>query len=178
MAIGEYQNIVHDLQVMRLIDDVLVAVGALKAHLEDSNMDSNSIGGILIPRLSPYNIPMGNRPRTKALGDDQLKGELKGDLAAYEEFGLFQRSVNQNTAYRYRGVLLRYQQFLGQNLPSLAASVEYLSSLRKNDFDPSTLRLYRAAIAGFHQWRNEELKFRVKVPRTSAKYIPWETIPN
>ncbi|OGO23632.1 MAG: hypothetical protein A2144_01365 [Chloroflexi bacterium RBG_16_50_9] len=119
---------------------------------------------------------MGTRPRTKALKANQLKGELKGDLAAYEKFGLFQRSVNQNTAYRYRGALLRYQIFLGENPPSLAATCEYLGLLRKNGFDPSTLRVYRAALAGYHQWRNEELKFKVKVPETSVKYIPWEII--
>ena len=119
---------------------------------------------------------MGTRPRTKALKADQLKGDLKGDLATYEKFGLFQRSVNKNTAYRYRGVLLRYQLFLGENPPSLAATREYLGLLRKNGFDPSTLRVYRAALAGYHQWRNEELKFKVKVPETSAKYVPWEII--
>jgi integrase/recombinase XerD len=119
---------------------------------------------------------MGTRPRTKALKADQLKGELKADLAAYEKFGLFQRSVNQNTAYRYRGAFLRYQLFLGENPPSLAATCEYLGLLRKNAFDPSTLRIYRAALAGYHQWRGEELKFKVKVPETSAKYVPWEII--
>ena len=62
--------------------------------------------------------------RTKALKADQLKGELKGDLAAYEKFGLFQRNVDSNTAYRYRGALLRYQLFLGQNPPSLSATNE------------------------------------------------------
>jgi integrase/recombinase XerD len=119
---------------------------------------------------------MGNRPRTKAPKAEQLKGELKGDLAAYEKVGLFQRSVNQNTAYRYRGALLRYQLFLGENTPSLGATYEYLGMLRKNAFDPSTLRVYRAALSGFHQWRGEELKFKVKVPETSAKYVPWEII--
>jgi integrase/recombinase XerD len=119
---------------------------------------------------------MDTRPRTKALKADQLKGQLKGDLAAYEKVGLFQRSVNQNTAYRYRGALLRYQFFLGENPPSLAATNEYLGLLRKNAFDPSTLRVYRAALAGYHEWRGEELKFKVKVPHTSAKYVPWEII--
>jgi integrase len=139
-------------------------------------MDSNSIGGILIPPVSPYNVHMGTRPRTKALKADQLKGELKGDLAAYEKFGLFQRSVNRNTAYRYHGALLRYQLFLGENPPSLAATGEYLGLLRQNAYDPSTLRIYRSALAGYHQWRGEELKFKVKVPETSAKYVPWEII--
>ena len=105
-----------------------------------------------------------------------MKGELRGDLAAYEKFGLFQRSVNQNTAYRYRGALLRYQVFLGENPPSLSATYEYLGSLRKNGFDPATLRVYRAALSGYHQFRGEELKFKVKVPDTSAKYVPWEII--
>ena len=138
-------------------------------------MDSNSIEGVLIPP-SLYNMPMDTRPATKARQADQLKGELRGDLATYEKVGLFQRSVNQKTAYRYRGVLLRYQLFLGANPPSLAATVAYLSSLRKNSFDPATLRLYRAALAGYHQWRGEELKFKVKVPETSARYVPWETV--
>jgi site-specific recombinase XerD len=119
---------------------------------------------------------MNTPPRTKALKADQLKGELKGDLAAYEKFGLFQRSVNQNTAYRYRGALLRYQVFLGETPPSLPATYEYLGSLRKNGFDPATLRVYRAALSGYHQFRGEELKFKVKVPDTSAKYVPWEII--
>jgi integrase len=119
---------------------------------------------------------MDTPPRTKALKANQLKGELKGDLAAYEKFGLFQRNVNPNTAYRYRGALLRYQVFLGDNPPSLHATQEYLGSLRKNSFDPATLRVYRAALSGYHQWRDEELKFKVKVPETSAKYVPWEVI--
>jgi len=72
--------------------------------------------------------------------------------------------------------LLRYQLFLGENPPSLAATCEYLGLLRKNAFDPSTLRVYRAALAGYHQWRGEELKFKVKVPETSGKYVPWEII--
>jgi integrase len=119
---------------------------------------------------------MESHPRTKALKADQLKGELKGDLAVYEQVGLFQRSVNRNTAYRYRGALLRYQRFLAGNPPSLAATYEYLGSLRKNDFDPATLRVYRAALSGYHQFRGEELKFKVKVPETSAKYVPWDVI--
>jgi hypothetical protein len=105
MEIGEFHNKVNDPQIAQLLDNILDAVVALKARLRDSNMDSNSIGGILIPPLSPYNVPMGIRPRTKAPKAEQLKGELKGDLAAYEKFGLYQRSVNQNTVYRYRGVL-------------------------------------------------------------------------
>ena len=119
---------------------------------------------------------MDTHPPTKALKADQLKGELKGDLASYEKFGLFQRSVNQKTAYRYRGALLRYQLFLGENPPSLGATYQYLGTLRKNAFDPSTLRVYRAALAGYHEWRGEELKFKVKVPETSAKYVPWEIV--
>jgi integrase len=116
---------------------------------------------------------VANRRRTKAPKDEQLKGDLNGDLLAYQKVGLYQRSVNQKTAYRYRGVFLRYQLFLGENPPSLAATQEFLGLMRKNGADPSTLRIYRAALAGFHQWRGEELKFTVKVPRKSAKYVPW-----
>jgi len=89
MEIGEFHHKVNDPQVTKLLDNILDAVLTLKACLRDSNMDSNSIGGILI----------------------------------------FQRSVNQNTAYRYRGTLLRYQLFLGENPPSLAATCEYLGLL-------------------------------------------------
>ncbi|HTY81968.1 MAG TPA: site-specific integrase, partial [Dehalococcoidales bacterium] len=97
-------------------------------------------------------------------------------MADYEKIGLFQRPISQSTAYRYRGALLRYQAFLGDNPPSLAATLEYLGSLRQSGFDPATLRIYRAALAGFHQWRGEELKFVVRVPETSARYIPWEIV--
>jgi hypothetical protein len=106
MEIGGLHNKVNDPHVAQLIDNILDAVLALKARLTDSNMDSNSIGGISIHPLSPYNILMGTRLRTKAPKADQLKGELKGDLAAYEKYG----------------VLLRYQLFLGDNLPSLGAT--------------------------------------------------------
>ncbi len=46
------------------------------------------------------------------------QGALKGELAAYEQKGLFQRPINDLTAYRYRGALLRYQAFLGDNAPA------------------------------------------------------------
>jgi hypothetical protein len=59
METGELSNQVGDPEVMQILDGLLDAVLALRARLADSNMDSNSIGGILIPPLSPYNIPMG-----------------------------------------------------------------------------------------------------------------------
>ena len=139
-------------------------------------MDSTSIGGVPITPQTPYNTVMEPRPRRKALKEQQLKGDLRGALADYEKIGLFQRPISQSTAYRYRGALLRYQAFLGDNPPSLAATLEYLGSLRQSGFDPATLRIYRAALAGFHQWRGEELKFVVRVPETSARYIPWEIV--
>ena len=48
MEIGEFHNKVNDTQVTQLLDNILDAVLALKARLRNSNMDSNSIGGILI----------------------------------------------------------------------------------------------------------------------------------
>jgi hypothetical protein len=70
---------------------------------------------------------------------------------------------------------LRYQLFLAKTHP-LATTYEYFSSLRKNGFDPATLRVYRAALAGYHPWYSEELKFKVKVSDSSAKYVPWEIV--
>jgi hypothetical protein len=52
MEIRELHNKVNDPQVPQLLDKILDAVLALKARLADSNMDSNSIGGILILRHS------------------------------------------------------------------------------------------------------------------------------
>ena len=48
MEIDELHNKVNDPQVAQLLDKIVDAVLALKARLGDSNMDSNSIGGILI----------------------------------------------------------------------------------------------------------------------------------
>ena len=100
MEMNNFNNKIHDPQIAQLLDNILDTVLALKARLADSNMDSNSIGGILIPPLSPYNIPMGTRPRTKALKADQLKGELKGDLKRAKMIREFQDKVhpeNQRT---------------------------------------------------------------------------------
>ena len=52
------------------------------------------------------------KPRTKAPKGEQLGGSLQGDLALYEKVGLFQHAVNEETAYRYRGCLLHYQESL------------------------------------------------------------------
>lgn len=49
MEIDELHNKVNDPQVAQLLDKILDAVLALKARFADSNMDSNSIGGIFIP---------------------------------------------------------------------------------------------------------------------------------
>jgi hypothetical protein len=52
--------------------------------------------------------------RRKARKEEQLTGELSGDLATYEKFGLFQRAITRRTAHRYRGVLLMYQESLAE----------------------------------------------------------------
>ena len=54
VEIGEFHDKVSGPQVAQLLDKIMDAVLALKAHLRDSNMDSNSIGGILIPPQTPY----------------------------------------------------------------------------------------------------------------------------
>ncbi|MFC2019620.1 tyrosine-type recombinase/integrase [Chloroflexota bacterium] len=111
------------------------------------------------------------KPRTKAPKLDQLGEPLHGELATYENVGLFQRSVTKKTAYRYRGVLLQYQKALNGTAPTPEASAQFLAHLRKQGFSPSTLRLYRAALRGFHDWRGEKLIFPVRVPYYTPEYI-------
>ena len=76
------------------------------------------------------------KPRTKAPQKEQLKGPLKGDLARYSRDGLLRRSVNTRSVYRYRGVLLAYQQALQGAAPSLESSQQFLMRLREGGFIP------------------------------------------
>jgi len=46
------------------------------------------------------------KPRTKAPKGEQLTDKLTGELATYEQVGLPQHALGENTTYRYRGVLL------------------------------------------------------------------------
>jgi hypothetical protein len=85
------------------------------------------------------------KPRTRAKNGETLDEPLEGELARYESDGLFSRAINKKTAYRYRGVLLQYQKALQDEPPSLEISRRFLSRLREDGFQPSTLRLYRAA---------------------------------
>jgi len=111
------------------------------------------------------------KPRTKAPKQDQLTEALQGELATYEKVGLFQRSVTKRTVYRYRGILLQYQRALNGATPTLDTSCQFLGHLRKQGFTPATLRLYRAALAGFHTWRGEELAFSIRLPHHVPEYI-------
>ncbi len=52
MDVREIQESVGDPEIPKLLDNILDAVLSLKARLADSNRDSNSLGGILIP--APY----------------------------------------------------------------------------------------------------------------------------
>ncbi len=79
------------------------------------------------------------KPRTKAPKEEQLNEPLEGELAAYAEVGLSQRSVSDNTAYRYRGVLLRYQKALNGAKPTIETSKIFLAHLHKQGYSPSTL---------------------------------------
>jgi hypothetical protein len=65
MDVREIQSSVGDPEIPKLLDNILDAVLALKARLADSNRDSNSLGGILIPAPSPHDIPTDTPPRTK-----------------------------------------------------------------------------------------------------------------
>jgi hypothetical protein len=94
-------------------------------------MDSNSIGGIRV------HFPEGGRemlrikPKRKQSKGEQLTQPLEGELAAYEQIGLFQHAVTNRTAYRYRGVLLQYQRALKGATPTLDTSTQFLALLRK-----------------------------------------------
>ena len=66
MEIGKYNNKVYDPQVAQLLDNILDAVLALKARLADSNMDSNSIGGISSSSTRSLLISSGVMPGVKA----------------------------------------------------------------------------------------------------------------
>jgi len=116
------------------------------------------------------------RARTRAKKGDELSHPLQGELAAYEKVGLFARAVTPRSAYRYRGVLLQYQKALGGDPPTLEASCRFLARLREDGFKPSTLRLYRAVLQGFHAWRGERLVFPVRVPRCLPPYHSAELV--
>ncbi len=62
----------------------------------------------------------------------------RGELATYEKVGLFQRSVSENTAYRYRGALLRYQKALNGARPTVETSKIFLAHLRQQGYRPSS----------------------------------------
>lgn len=90
--------------------------------------------------------------------------------------GLFAKSVTLRSAYRYRGILLQYQKALQGKPPSPEASRRFLARLRENGFKPSTRRLYRAVLQGFHAWRGENLDFPIRVPRHLPSYHSAEKV--
>jgi site-specific recombinase XerD len=111
------------------------------------------------------------RPRTKAPKAEQLTDKLTGELATYEQVGLPQHAIGERTAYRYRGVLLLYQQALDGRQPSVALSKQYLGHLRKQGFSEGAIYVHRAVLQGFHQWRGEHFVFTVRRPRKQPKYV-------
>ncbi len=141
-------------------------------------MDSNSIGGILNHIVEDVREMPEMKPKRKANQGDQLSGQLEGELATYEQIGLFQHSVTQKTAYRYRGILLQYQKALGGVRPSLDASQKFLAHIRKQGYSPSSINIYRAVLKGFHHWRGETLEFQLKIPHHVPKYTEPELIAN
>jgi hypothetical protein len=56
------QESIGDPEIAKMLDNIFDAVMALKARLADSNRDSNSLGGILIPPTSLYNVPDRSSP--------------------------------------------------------------------------------------------------------------------
>jgi integrase len=116
------------------------------------------------------------KPKTRAKSDEILNQALEGELALYVQAGLFTRAITAKSAYRYRGVLLQYQKALQGKPPSLEASRCFLARLREDGFQPSTLRIYRAALKGFHDWRGENLVFPIKVPHHLPSYHSAEKV--
>jgi site-specific recombinase XerD len=111
------------------------------------------------------------KPRTKAPKGEQLTDKLTGELAIYEQVGLPQHALGENTTYRFRGVLLLYQQALNGREPSVGLSKQFLGHLRKQGFSEGAIYVHRAALQGFHQWRGEHLDFAVRKPHRQPKYV-------
>ncbi len=111
------------------------------------------------------------KPGTKAPKGEQLGEALQGDLALYEKVGLFRHAVNSRTAYRYRGCLLHYQAALQGDVPSIERTKMFLAHLREQNYSASKLRVFRAALKGFHSWKGENFDFPVKVPDHKPPYI-------
>jgi integrase/recombinase XerD len=111
------------------------------------------------------------KPRRIAPKNEQLTEALQGELATYEQQGLYQSSVTKRSAYRYRGILVLYQRALGGAPPSLEVSKVFLGHLRKQGYAPASLRLYRAVLKNFHKWRGETLDFPIKMPHHNPPYI-------
>ena len=89
-------------EVLDIARNVFRGIMELAMLASNSNSDSNSLGGILIHFHDQLQAMPEMKPRTKAPKAEQLAEELQGELATYENVGLFQRSVNERTAYRYR----------------------------------------------------------------------------
>lgn len=70
----------------------------------------------------------------------------------------------ERSRYRYKGIFLRYQEYLRGKPPSLEAS-------RSRGSRHSTLKVAKSAVSLFHQWRGETLDFKVKVPKRKPPYI-------
>jgi site-specific recombinase XerD len=111
------------------------------------------------------------KPRTKAPKGEQLTDKLTGELATYEQVGLPQHALGKRTIYRYRGVLLLYQQALNGREPSVGLSKQFLGHLRKQGYSEGAIYVYRAALQGFHQWRGESLVFTVRRTHKQPKYV-------
>lgn len=75
-------------------------------------------------------------------------------------------------------MLLEYQEALQGRPPSLERSRVFLGHLRKSGYSPSTLRVARAALQGFHAWKGEKLEFTVKVPHHQPAYIEESIVNN
>ncbi len=67
MDMRTIQSGIGDPEIPKLLDKILDDVLALKARLADSNRDSNSLGGIIIPPAFSLISPFTNDKRVNSL---------------------------------------------------------------------------------------------------------------
>ncbi len=61
-------------------------------------------------------------------------------------------------------------------MPTVGVSAIFLAHLREQGYSPSTLRVCRAALRGFHAWRGGNMEFPSRVFRHAPLYIEEQTV--
>lgn len=115
-------------------------------------------------------------PKTKRPRGEGVR-ELGGELAAFLNYWAARRDLAPKSRYRYRGILLNYQDFLGGNDPTPETSEAFLLSQRAGGYKSSSLKLAKGVLTAFHRWRGErEPDLVVKQPSRAAPFIEKDVI--